>query len=67
MNNRALRILGVITGLIFIGFGISVSAGMLPRVPGPEWVFGLVVIILGVGFFGYGVTGKSKILEMLRS
>ena len=67
MNNRALRILGTIVGLAFIVLGILALAGMLPRVPKPEWAFGSPIIVLGIAFYAYGVTGKSRILGKLRT
>ena len=62
MNRRIVRILGVIVGLAFIGFGLIVTSGVLPYVPSPEWLYGMVVVFLGVAFFSYGITGKSRIL-----
>ena len=66
MNFGMLRVLGTIIGLAFIVLGLLATAGLFRRVPNPEWAFGTPVTILGVWFFAYGVTGKSRILEKLR-
>ena len=67
MSFGMLRVSGIIIGLAFIILGLLATAGILPRVPEPEWAFGSPVMILGVSFFTYGVTGKSRILEKLRA
>lgn len=65
MNYGIWRILGVIIGLAFIVLGLLATAGIIPRVPEPEWVFGAPTTFLGVVFYAYGISGRSRLLEKL--
>ena len=62
MSRKIIRWLGVVAGVAFIVFGLIVALGVLPNVPSPEWIYGMPVTFLGIAFFSYGISGKSRIL-----
>jgi len=66
MSEKVSRALGAIAGIAFIGIGIMLLAYPVPFSPLPQWANSLIFIFPGVGFFGYGVTGRSRMLELLR-
>jgi len=66
MSENVSRALGAIVGIAFIGIGIMLLAYPVPFSPLPQWANSMILIFPGIGFFSYGVTGRSRMLERLR-
>ena len=65
MSRKIIRVMGVVAGLLFIVAGILVLANGSRYLPPPQWLYPTAIVFVGVAFFSYGITGKSRMLEWL--
>lgn len=66
MSDNVSQALGVIVGIAFIVIGVVLLAYPVSFSPLPQWANSMIFIFPGVGFFSYGVTGRSRMLERIR-
>ena len=65
MSRKIIRVMGIVTGLLLIVVGILVLANGSAYLPPPQWLYPTVIVFVGIAFFSYGVTGKSRMLEWI--